>query len=183
MRLLLLATAWLVSADRIGSPKPNFNMREFQQVSRMSETHRNLVAASYPGNNGKPTNAYPLKVCQGDCDNDNECEGNLKCFQRSGEESVPGCTNLSSRWSGIDFCYDPSTGSPTPTTSAPTTSVSPTFAPTTFAPTNSVSPTFVPTTSSQPTLSPSTTSGTIEKVGDDGSPSTVFPLERCQGDW
>ena len=29
---------------------------------------------------GAPPN--PLGTCQGDCDNDDECEGSLKCFQR-----------------------------------------------------------------------------------------------------
>jgi hypothetical protein len=158
MKFLLLVSAWIVGAERIGSPNSHVEFDHY---------HRKLVAASYPGNNGRPTSAYPLKVCQGDCDNDDECEGNLKCFERSGQESIPGCTGLSSRWSGIDFCYDPSADSPTPTTSAPTTS-----APTTSAPTTSAPPT--------PALSPL---GTIAKVGDDGSPSSVFPLKRCQGDW
>jgi len=31
-------------------------------------------------------------ACQGDCDDDSECAGNLKCFQRQAFEPVPGCT-------------------------------------------------------------------------------------------
>eukprot|EP00581_Thalassiosira_minuscula_P006350 CAMPEP_0183748818 /NCGR_PEP_ID=MMETSP0737-20130205/67967_1 /TAXON_ID=385413 /ORGANISM="Thalassiosira miniscula, Strain CCMP1093" /LENGTH=473 /DNA_ID=CAMNT_0025984557 /DNA_START=468 /DNA_END=1888 /DNA_ORIENTATION=+ len=49
------------------------------------------------GNNGNPSGIFPLGPCQGDCDNDNECEGALVCFTRSVEEgnigaSVPGCS-------------------------------------------------------------------------------------------
>jgi len=45
-----------------------------------------------------------LGVCQGDCDNDNECEGDLKCFQRVGDEIVPGCTGQGSP--ATDYCFD-----------------------------------------------------------------------------
>lgn len=36
-------------------------------------------------------NTRRCRLCQGDCDNDGQCEGTLKCFQRSGNEPVPGC--------------------------------------------------------------------------------------------
>ena len=45
-------------------------------------------------------------LCQGDCDNDGECQGNLVCFQRTGDEPVAGCSGESSP--GWDYCYDPS---------------------------------------------------------------------------
>lgn len=64
------------------------------------------LRGSYEGNNGSPSSAFPLGMCEADCDNDSECEGNLKCKQRDGNESVPGC-DISSRDSGEDFCYDP----------------------------------------------------------------------------
>ena len=50
---------------------------------------------------GDPPN--PLTECEGDCDNDNQCEGDLKCFQRSGFEAVPGCSGQG--LSGKDYCY------------------------------------------------------------------------------
>ena len=44
--------------------------------------------------------------CEGDCDNDGDCQGNLVCFQRTGDESVAGCRgNARFSW---DYCYDPS---------------------------------------------------------------------------
>ena len=47
-----------------------------------------------------------LDVCQGDCDNDDDCKGCLKCFKRSNGEPVPGCSGdvFDPR---LDFCYAP----------------------------------------------------------------------------
>ena len=47
--------------------------------------------------------------CQGDCDTDSDCEGNLRCAQRkesSGVENVPGCTwgSASNRFDDTDYC-------------------------------------------------------------------------------
>ena len=51
-------------------------------------------------------------LCQGDCDNDGECQGNLVCFQRTGDEPVAGCSGESSP--GWDYCYDPSSSDSAP---------------------------------------------------------------------
>jgi len=34
-----------------------------------------------------------LGICEGDCDGDQDCDGSLICFQRSGHTHVPGCAN------------------------------------------------------------------------------------------
>lgn len=61
------------------------------------------------GDNGSPSSAFPLGKCQGDCDRDSDCAGNLVCFQRSGTQSVPGCSGSGKR--GTDYCVEPgSTG-------------------------------------------------------------------------
>jgi hypothetical protein len=44
-------------------------------------------------------------ACEGDCDSDLQCKGNLLCFQRNGIQAVPGCTG--SGTSGRDYCYEP----------------------------------------------------------------------------
>ena len=31
-------------------------------------------------------------TCHGDCDNDNDCDPGLLCFQRQGGQAVPGCS-------------------------------------------------------------------------------------------
>jgi hypothetical protein len=67
-------------------------------------TRRPTDSLSIVGDDGNPGNVFPLKVCQGDCDSDAECEGNLKCAQRSGLEEVPGCKGQGV--SGKDYCAD-----------------------------------------------------------------------------
>ena len=42
-------------------------------------------------------------LCEGDCDYDSDCDVGLRCFQRDGYESVPGCSG--SGQSGWDYCY------------------------------------------------------------------------------
>ena len=33
----------------------------------------------------------PVQLCQGDCDVDSHCQGDLICWQRDGDADVPGC--------------------------------------------------------------------------------------------
>jgi len=48
----------------------------------------------------------PMEECQGDCDNDSHCKGDLVCFQRSGFTEVPGCSGLGTEsW---DYCIQAS---------------------------------------------------------------------------
>lgn len=61
------------------------------------------------GNNGVPSEVFPLGLCQGDCDSDDDCEGDLKCFRDDDPKTVPGCQgNRRKNRSGnrVDFCYD-----------------------------------------------------------------------------
>ena len=54
-------------------------------------------------------------VCQGDCDRDTDCAGQLQCFQRRGrdgslgDDHVPGCTGTphNNPTGDYDYCYDP----------------------------------------------------------------------------
>ena len=49
--------------------------------------------------------AYNLAECQGDCDNNNDCQAGLECFQRDGYDAVPGCGGTGVRdW---DYCVSP----------------------------------------------------------------------------
>ena len=55
-----------------------------------------------------------MSECQGDCDGDVDCNGDLVCFQRNGFTAIPGCEGAGvESW---DYCVDPS---PTQTTSQP----------------------------------------------------------------
>jgi hypothetical protein len=57
---------------------------------------------SSPGVNGQAN----MQMCQGDCDHDSDCAGDLKCFQRDGTIPVPGC--LGTGTADWDYCYDSS---------------------------------------------------------------------------
>eukprot|EP01083_Nonionella_stella_P038111 103789_1 len=46
---------------------------------------------------------HPLGMCEGHCQNDDQCGPGLACFQRDGDAGVPSCVN----WGGIrgvDYC-------------------------------------------------------------------------------
>mmetsp|Transcript_19237 Transcript_19237/g.35933 ORF Transcript_19237/g.35933 Transcript_19237/m.35933 type:complete len:454 (-) Transcript_19237:176-1537(-) len=50
-----------------------------------------------------------LKICQGDCDSDADCEGDLVCMVRTeyaAATPVPGCENIDGLSDIIDFCVD-----------------------------------------------------------------------------
>ncbi|CAJ1950550.1 unnamed protein product [Cylindrotheca closterium] len=57
------------------------------------------------GNDGLPENLFPLKMCQGDCDRNRDCAGDLVCYQRTGTEQVPGC--LGQGTADRDYCTHP----------------------------------------------------------------------------
>ena len=48
------------------------------------------------------TNETPSLL--GDCDSDNECEGDLVCYKRGGNEDVPGCLLGVGAVDGKDYC-------------------------------------------------------------------------------
>jgi hypothetical protein len=41
-------------------------------------------------------------MCEGDCDKDSDCQSGLTCFQRDGDEPVPGCYGSAKK--GSDYC-------------------------------------------------------------------------------
>ena len=45
-----------------------------------------------------------LGRCQGDCDGDENCSGDLVCFKRNGNTPVPGCGGDHSARPGTDYC-------------------------------------------------------------------------------
>lgn len=74
------------------------NIDEEEQV--IGFTSKALVVE---GNNGSPASAFPLGLCEGDCDSDSDCEGGLTCYQRDANESVPGCSGGSGDNSNTDY--------------------------------------------------------------------------------
>ena len=51
-----------------------------------------------------PASKLPFGLCEGECDTDNDCEGDLICFQRSGLTPVPGC--LGDGLPSYDYCIE-----------------------------------------------------------------------------
>ena len=67
--------------------------------------------ASQPANKLLNIGSNPLAFgsgrlfeCQGDCDNDDDCQTGLKCFQRDGYDAVPGCGEAGQGKKGWDYC-------------------------------------------------------------------------------
>merc|ERR1712176_863208 len=49
-----------------------------------------------------------LQECEGDCDNDDECEGDLICFKRNRETvSIQGCSGWELIGVNVDVCINP----------------------------------------------------------------------------
>lgn len=144
-----------------------------------NEPHRGLIELQAFGGDPDPSR-FPLQVCQGDCDADNDCAEGLVCFQRDALMEVPGCEGGATFAAATDFCMADSTKTPTTApTPQPTESPSPTAAPTvSLAPTKSPSPTTAPVTEAPTPYVPKQ----IEVVGNDGFPEDLFPLGLCQGD-
>lgn len=45
------------------------------------------------------------KECEGSCERNRDCKGDLKCLKRDGDETVPGC--FGEPRTGENYCYDP----------------------------------------------------------------------------
>jgi len=53
-------------------------------------------------------NVVQCDACQGDCDRDSHCSGNLICWQRTGKTPVPGClSGGSGDANNYDYCVQP----------------------------------------------------------------------------
>ena len=68
-----------------------------------------------------PADKMPLGLCEGDCDDDDDCDEGLVCFQRFlPMTAVPGCVGGEKDTSLMDFCIQDPTGSANPPTDEPT---------------------------------------------------------------
>lgn len=91
------------------------------EVTVVSKEQRKLI--NVVGHGGTPSSIYlPLGVCEGDCDDDDDCANGLTCFQRDGGEAVPGCNGGESVSIGTDFCISPSGPIPLDSTTPQSTS-------------------------------------------------------------
>lgn len=183
--LLLFSMPLVFSADevrRLGGAGTGNDIFTDSDSMQQPLRRRLLIKTSFIAHRGVPASAYPLKKCQGDCDNDSDCQGHLKCFQRNGGDTrpIPGCYGF-----GIadrnDYCYDPADGLSTPTNSQPSpVPTKPQPAPAPMKP----QPAPVPT-KSQPApvpTKPTPILGKLVYAGDNWQPVSAFPLGLCEGD-
>ena len=102
----VLVASPTVAPSGVSTPAPTV-------VVFLDETPTTIAAASINasvatveldivGTNGEPPENYPLGLCQGDCDSDDDCQDGLICFFRDPDEPVPGCLGDDS--SRSDYC-------------------------------------------------------------------------------
>lgn len=110
MKLLLPTIVVLVALLRVeparGEGGGDHGLREFSgsiETGYVNQRRLKDLLNFYPAFKN-----YPLGNCEGDCDEDGHCDGELKCFFRRGLETVPGCTG-----EGVEnndyvciICYD-----------------------------------------------------------------------------
>lgn len=134
---------------------------------------------------------YPMQLCEGDCDSNEDCDKGLICWQReSGEDPVPYCEGIAGT-SRTDFCVPAAAVSeaqsvaPSP---EPSVSSEPSFSPTesktpSVSPSASMVPSDTPTVSVEPSTSASPTIMLIE-LHDFGAlpPSDKSLMTLCEGD-
>ncbi len=86
---------------KICNAKPCSNPNFTQQMN--SGFHQNNTLKIIAGKNRyTPPKGRKLKECEADCDRDSDCASGLKCFQRSGNEKVPGCEGTAVK--SYDYC-------------------------------------------------------------------------------
>lgn len=154
-----LYTNFCVHKDATFSPTLTPTKSPAPTVSEKPSTVPSLHPSSLPTISFAPTIRAALKFvgwkpsvaltwCQGHCDKDIDCAGDLVCFQHADSQVIPGCAGNGKSFLYTNFCvHKDHTFSPTiaPTKSAdPTISTVPTTTPTLY-------PTTVPTTSLAPT--------------------------------
>jgi len=66
------------------------NLQRLSAMLQEIPTEEDLPELDYVGNNGE-FSVFPLENCMGDCDSDDDCAGNLRCYSREANEDVPGC--------------------------------------------------------------------------------------------
>lgn len=195
LRVISTTPAPTSTASRVVSttPEPTASPTASPKVA-LSTTSPEPLALSFVTKD--TSGAFPLGECQGDCDDDTDCQPGLICFQRDQNEPVPGC--LGNDASRSDYCIlDPNnrvptalpTELPTPSPTAMTTSPTPTTSnrPSSFRPTTAASnptmqtfdfPTDVttdfPSDAANVTLEPTITP--VPSVAPSSAP-TIEPLE------
>ena len=105
----------------------------------------------------------PCDACEGECNDDTDCRGNLKCLKRFDDEPVAGC--LGNPIQARDYCYDPN-AEVIPGATITSSSPEPTRAP-------SAVPPGTPSPTEKPTARPTRKPTPIPTINDDAEVPTL----------
>eukprot|EP00934_Nitzschia_sp_Nitz4_P001807 Nitzschia sp. Nitz4//scaffold177_size45885//17105//21005//NITZ4_007204-RA/size45885-augustus-gene-0.5-mRNA-1//-1//CDS//3329539052//1807//frame0 len=152
-------------------PAPVYKLCELYRGQNRTDDDSSAVVPTVPDTTPDPLplenlgadpddSAFPLSMCQGDCDFDSDCAAGLKCLKRDANEEVPYCIGGESDSTETDYCvFDPYV----------TGFYSPTDAPT-FSPTHTMKPTLAAIESVR-----------LKNFGAT-PPEARYPLQYCEGD-
>ena len=158
-----------VSPSSNPSKSPSLLLSE--TPSMVKSDYPSLKPSLQPSLSSQPTSK--LGLCEGDCDNDNDCASDLYCFQRNGGEAVPGCSGSENDMSRTDYCaYKQPTSQPS------------------FFPTNkpsissfpSIESSYEPSASLVPSMVQTQSRGVLNAYPGVNPPISAFPLGLCEGD-
>lgn len=87
-------------------------MRKIILLFGLVSTFREVISRDFFGsleyvgndNTGFFYSRYPMEVCQGDCDTDDDCQEGLYCHQRNSNDAVPHCRGGEKLATAVDFC-------------------------------------------------------------------------------
>ncbi|CAJ1905157.1 unnamed protein product [Cylindrotheca closterium] len=89
----------LLNTTRVGTAD-QYTLDDFLEEDDATKPFLEIV-----GDNQWPPEVFPLSMCQGDCDGDKDCKGDLQCMPRDDFEPVPGCQGAGEK--AKDYCADP----------------------------------------------------------------------------
>jgi len=95
---LHLSRTMTIGTEQLGSGDPIDRDRMSMRRGGNGELYFVGTIENLPGYDPNP----PLYLCQGDCDHDHECYGDLRCVQREADELVLGCQGSADHH--VDYC-------------------------------------------------------------------------------
>jgi archaellum component FlaC len=95
---------------------PGISLTADQQATAADFCYDASLPIQAVNEQGLCTADTPCYAGYGDCDNNSECRGDLKCFQRDADGATPPGLTLSEaqKASAADFCYSPDSSCPAP---------------------------------------------------------------------
>lgn len=92
--------------------KPPLRQAESEEAPLRQDAGREDPPLRYLGKCNSQNLGRPCGLCEGDCDVDSDCAGDLVCYIRDSKTTsagvpIPGCSTNPPNWRSKDFCVDP----------------------------------------------------------------------------